>query len=198
MRVCNEDVRDGFAAYCVEQRRSVRGIVRARIDDRDLAASDDVADRALEGEWPRIVCDNPANPRRDLFGAAGFQIEDLIIGDVVRHEPAPFAATRLIGTDWSSPGWLTRYISASIVANREDSDDARAHFAAGVVPARSVGGERRGAELALRSDPLAGRIRGGRHRRHDLARYRERARENSRGPDRHREPSRREWPHRDA
>src|SRR4051794_29301996 len=161
MRVCNEDVRDGFAAYCVEQRRSVRGIVRARIDDRDLAASDDVADRALEGEWPRIVCDNPANPRRDLFGAAGFQIEDLIIGDVVRHEPAPFAATRLIGTDWSSPGWLARHISASIVANREDSDDARAHFAAGVVPARPLGGERRGAELALRSDPLASRGRGG-------------------------------------
>src|SRR5436305_2904772 len=33
---------------------------------------------------------------------------------------APFAATRLIGTDWSSPGWLRRRISASIVANREE------------------------------------------------------------------------------
>src|SRR3954465_8916940 len=33
---------------------------------------------------------------------------------------APFAATRLIGTDWSSPGWLRGGLYASIVANREE------------------------------------------------------------------------------
>ena len=80
MRVRDEDVRHGLAAHRIEHRRDVRRIVRARIDDRDLAAPDDVAERALEGERPGIVGDDAAHARRDLFGAAGLEIEDLVDG----------------------------------------------------------------------------------------------------------------------
>jgi hypothetical protein len=38
----------------------------------------------------RIVRDDAAHAGRDLFGAAGFQIEDLIIGDVVSHSVGTF------------------------------------------------------------------------------------------------------------
>ena len=81
----DEDVRDGLAAHGIKQRRDVRRIVRARIDDRDLAAAHDVADRPLEGEWPRVVGDDAANARRDLFGAAGLKLENLVVRNVVSH-----------------------------------------------------------------------------------------------------------------
>jgi hypothetical protein len=63
----------------------VARIVRARIDDRHLAATDDVADRALERERSRIVGDDAADAGRDLFGAAGFEVEDSVVRDVVAH-----------------------------------------------------------------------------------------------------------------
>ena len=53
MRMRDEDMADGLAADRVEQRGNVFAVVRARIDDRDLAAPDDIGDRSLEGERAR-------------------------------------------------------------------------------------------------------------------------------------------------
>ena len=62
----DENVGDGFAAHGVEQRGDMGVVVRPGIDDRDLAAADDVAHRALEGERAGIVGDDararPAPP----------------------------------------------------------------------------------------------------------------------------------------
>src|ERR1051325_314350 len=85
MRVGDEDMRHRLAAHRIEQCRDMRRIVRARIDDRYLAASDDVADRAFEGERARVVRDDAAYARGELLGAAGRQLEHLIIWDVVSH-----------------------------------------------------------------------------------------------------------------
>ncbi len=85
MCVRDEDVRDGLTAHRIEQRRDVSRIVRARVDDRDVAAPDDVADRTLEGERPGIVGDDAAHAWRNLFGAAGLEIENAIVRDVFGH-----------------------------------------------------------------------------------------------------------------
>ena len=85
MCVCDEDMRDGLAAHGIEQRRDVSRIVRSRIDDRDLAAPDDVADRALEGEWSRVVGNDAANAWSDFFGAAGLELKNLVVRNVVSH-----------------------------------------------------------------------------------------------------------------
>ena len=53
MGVGDEDVGHGLAAHRVEQRRDMGVVVRAGIEDRDFAAADDVAHRALEGERAR-------------------------------------------------------------------------------------------------------------------------------------------------
>src|SRR5438874_3472771 len=68
MRMGDEDVRHGLTAHGIEQRRDVLWIVRAGIDDRDLATPDDVADRSLEGERSWIVSDDAAHARRNVFG----------------------------------------------------------------------------------------------------------------------------------
>jgi hypothetical protein len=85
MGVRHEDVRDRLAAHGVEQGRDVRGIVGAGVDDRDLAAPDDVADRALEGERARIVGKKSPHPGRGLVDLAGREIQRLVEWDVVGH-----------------------------------------------------------------------------------------------------------------
>ena len=45
VRMGDKDVGDRFAADGLEQGRDMGGIVRARIDYRDLAAANDVTDR---------------------------------------------------------------------------------------------------------------------------------------------------------
>ena len=47
MGVGDENVGDGLAAHGVKQRADMRIVVGAGIEDRDLAAADDVADRTL-------------------------------------------------------------------------------------------------------------------------------------------------------
>ena len=49
-------------------------------------ASDDVADRALEGERAGIVGDDAAHAGRNLFGAAGLEVECPVVRDVVGHQ----------------------------------------------------------------------------------------------------------------
>ena len=75
MGVGDENMRHGLAAHGVEQRGDMRGIVGAGIDDGDLAAADDVADRALEGERPRIVGHHPAHAGHRLVDRVGREIE---------------------------------------------------------------------------------------------------------------------------
>ena len=85
MGVGDEDVRHGLAAHRIEQRRDMGVVVRAGIEDRHLAAADDVADRALEGERARIVGGHRAHQRRHLFHRVGLEIERLVERDVVGH-----------------------------------------------------------------------------------------------------------------
>ena len=85
MGVGDENVRHRLAAHRVEQRRHMGVVVGAGIEDRHLAAADDVADRALEGERARIVGRNRAHQRRHLFHRVGLEIERLVERDVVGH-----------------------------------------------------------------------------------------------------------------
>ena len=73
------------SAYGVEQRADVSGVVRAGVDDGDLAAADDVAHGALEGERPRIIGHHAAQAGHRLVHSAGGEIEIFVEGDVVGH-----------------------------------------------------------------------------------------------------------------
>ena len=86
MRVGDEDVRHGLAAHRIEQRRNMRFVERAGIDDRDLAMAEDVGDRALVGERPRIVAQDAAHAGHHLLDLARRQIEALVERDVVAHQ----------------------------------------------------------------------------------------------------------------
>ena len=94
MGVGDEDMRHRLAAHGVEQRRDMRVVQRARIDDGDAAAADDVAHRSLEGERPRIVAQDPPDAGRDLLDLAGRQVERLVEGDVVAHAASTCAFGR--------------------------------------------------------------------------------------------------------
>ena len=85
MSVGDEDVRHRLAAHRVEQRRDMGIVVGAGIEDRHLAATDDVADRALERERAGIVGRHRTYERRHLFCLVGLEIERLVERDVVGH-----------------------------------------------------------------------------------------------------------------
>ena len=85
--VGDENMRDGLAAHRIEQRRAVGGVLGTGIDDRDFAAADDVAHRALEGERARIVAQKPPHAGHRLVDAAGDELEILVVWDVFSHGP---------------------------------------------------------------------------------------------------------------
>ena len=85
MGMGDENVADGFAAHGVEQRRDMRVVVGAGIEDRHFAAADDVAHRAFEGERAGIVGHDRADARRDLAHRVGREVERLVEGDVLGH-----------------------------------------------------------------------------------------------------------------
>ena len=85
MRVGDENMRHRLVAHGIEQRGDVDRIVGAGIDDGDLAAADDVGERALEGERPRIVGHHPAHAGHHLVDGVGGEIERLVEGNVVGH-----------------------------------------------------------------------------------------------------------------
>ncbi len=62
-----DDRGDPFVPRRRQQRIDMRGQVRARIDHRDLARSDDIAVGAGEGERGWIVRQQPAHAGRDPF-----------------------------------------------------------------------------------------------------------------------------------
>ena len=85
MGVGDENMRDGLAAHGVKQRGDMGIVVGAGIEDRDFAAADDVAHRALERERSGIIGDHRADLRRNLAYPVGLKVECLIEGDVVAH-----------------------------------------------------------------------------------------------------------------
>ena len=85
MGVGDEDRRHRLIAHGVEQRTDVALVGRPGIDDGDLAAADDVAHRALEGERPRIIRHHAADARHRLVHGVGGEIEILVEGDIVGH-----------------------------------------------------------------------------------------------------------------
>ena len=85
MRVGDENMGDGLAAHGIEQCRDVGVVFGTGVDDRDLAAADNVTNRSFEGERPGIVGDNGAHARCHLFDPARDKIEALVVGDVVAH-----------------------------------------------------------------------------------------------------------------
>ena len=85
MRMRDEDMGDGLAAHGVEQSGDVLAVVGARIDDRDIAAPDDIGDRSLEGERARIAGAERADAGRDLLHHAGNEVEASVEGNVFAH-----------------------------------------------------------------------------------------------------------------
>ena len=85
MRMGDEDVGDGLTTNGAKQRAYVRLIQRTGIDDRDMAAADDVRDRPPERERARIVGEDPPHPGHDLLDFAGREIERLVERDIVAH-----------------------------------------------------------------------------------------------------------------
>ena len=84
--VGDEDRRHRLVAHGIEQRADVALIGRPGVDDGDLAAADDVAERALEGERPRIISHHAADARHRLVHRVGGEIEIFVEGDVVGHD----------------------------------------------------------------------------------------------------------------
>ena len=83
MGVRDQNMRHGFPAHGLQQRRRVSRIVGAGIDDRDLAAADDVTDRAGEGERARIVAENPPHAGANFLDHAGLKRKIAVERDVV-------------------------------------------------------------------------------------------------------------------
>ena len=79
----DQDMGHGLAAHGIQQRFRMRFVVRPRIDDRDLAAADDVTDRAGEGERARIVAENAPHAGADLVDDSGLKREIAVERDVV-------------------------------------------------------------------------------------------------------------------
>src|SRR5215469_12554592 len=60
-------------------------IVGAGIDDRNAAAADDVTDRTLISEWPRIIRNHGPHTQRYFLDLIGLKCEVLVEWDVVVH-----------------------------------------------------------------------------------------------------------------
>ena len=127
MGVGDEDVGDGLAAHRVEQRGDMGVVVGAGIEDRDFAAADDVAHRALEGERARIVGDDGAHARRHLGGAGPARDRSLVVADVVAHsgtsQVGRFAGT---GGGASDRRQARRGLHVQRTAGKRNSGDAAA------------------------------------------------------------------------
>ena len=81
----DENMRHRLAAHGVEQRTDMRGIVGTGIDDRDVAAAEDVADGSLERERTRVIGHDPSHARHRLVDRVRREIEFLVEGNVVVH-----------------------------------------------------------------------------------------------------------------
>src|SRR5215475_2852337 len=85
MGVGNDDVRHRLAAHGIKQHSGVALIERPGIDDRHVAAADNVAQRPLEGERARIIGEDTPHARRNVVNDAGSEVESAIEWDVIGH-----------------------------------------------------------------------------------------------------------------
>ena len=85
MRMGDEDMGDSLTPNGAKQRANVRLIQRTGIDDRNMAAADDIRDCPPERERARIVGEDPPHPGHDLINLAGRQIKRLVEWDIVAH-----------------------------------------------------------------------------------------------------------------
>ena len=83
MGVGDQNMRHGFPAHGVQQRRRMGLVVGTGIDDRDLALAHDVTHRAREGERARIVAEDTPHPGADFLDHARRQRKVAIERDVV-------------------------------------------------------------------------------------------------------------------
>ncbi len=129
MGMGDEDMRHGLAAHRVEQGVDMRLIRRSGIDDGDVAAPEDVADGAFEGEWAGIVGKQAPHAGRDFLGLAGREIEALVEADVVFHRGSSNkrGRRRESAATYLAPA---RGREKSILVERLDLDDRRAVVAA--------------------------------------------------------------------
>ncbi len=84
MGMCHEDVGDGLARQRGQQGIDMGRQQGARIDDRHIAAADNVGSGTHEGEGPRILRHDPADQWRHRLEAPIAELEIAI----VEHEPA--------------------------------------------------------------------------------------------------------------
>ena len=85
MAMRDEDMSEALAPYRGGDRLQMPLVARARIDDGDLAAADDVAVGAEEGIRARIVGDDAPDAGRDLLGDAVVDILTAIESKRCRH-----------------------------------------------------------------------------------------------------------------
>ena len=83
MGMGDQDMRHRLAAHGIQQRLGMRFIIRAGIDDRDLALAHDVADRAGEGERARIVAEDPPHAGAGFIDDTRLEREVAVERDVV-------------------------------------------------------------------------------------------------------------------
>ncbi len=81
--VGDQDVRHALATHRVQQRLRMRRVVRPGIDDRHLAAADDIADRAGEGERRGIVAEHAPHTGEDFLDHPGLERKVAVEEDVV-------------------------------------------------------------------------------------------------------------------
>ena len=111
MGVGDEDMRHRLPSHRIEERGDMRLIERPRIDEGDLAAADDVADRPLERHRPRIVAHDAPQTGAHLLDEAGPQVEIFVEGDRghARQARNAFQAARRALMRLASPGLRFRH-----------------------------------------------------------------------------------------
>src|SRR5437016_11748979 len=86
MGVGDKDVGHPLARETGEQRLDVLGEIGAGVDDRDLAATDNIGSGAAEGEGAGVARDDAANVRRHRLEPAVLERELTAKGDVDSHD----------------------------------------------------------------------------------------------------------------
>ncbi len=86
MGVGDKDVGHPLARETGEQRLDVLGEIGAGVDDRDLAATDNIGSGAAEGEGAGVARDDAANPRRHRLEPAVFERELAAERNVDSHD----------------------------------------------------------------------------------------------------------------
>src|SRR5215471_1825688 len=90
MGVSDDDVGHRLAAHGVKERSRMAAIERPRIDDRDLAAADDIGQRPREGERAWIIGEDTPHAGRNVVDDARSEVERALERDVFGHSGMTF------------------------------------------------------------------------------------------------------------